>query len=90
MFIDDIQKGQLAKFNDKPQILNVVAGAHIVEVRTDGTVLWQQYVLVASGDEQTPRHILEEYVEKPQLIREAYIVAAKVVSNALVKHMRQE
>ena len=59
-------------------------------VRTDGTVLWQHYVLVTSGDDQTPRHILEEYVEKPQLIREAYIVAAKVASNALVKHMRQE
>jgi len=33
---------------------------------------------------------LEEYVEKPQLIREAFTVAAKVASNALVKHMRQE
>jgi len=59
-------------------------------VRTDGTVLWQQEVSVTSGDEQTPRHILEEYVEKPQLIREAFTVAAKVASNALVKHMRQE
>ena len=50
VFIDDVQKGQLAKFNDKPQILNVAAGAHIVEVRTDSTVVYREQTYVAGGE----------------------------------------
>ena len=50
VFIDDAQIGQVAKFNDKSQVLNVAAGAHIVEVRTDSTVIYREQTYVGSGE----------------------------------------
>jgi len=33
LFIDGVQSGDTATLNDKPQVLTVAAGEHIVEVR---------------------------------------------------------
>lgn len=59
-------------------------------VRTDGTVLWQQYNYVGNMSGQTPAHTLEEYLRNPQFIREAITVAAQIVSDGLVKHIQQD
>lgn len=59
-------------------------------VRADGSVLWQKQVLVTSLNKQTPAHTLEEYLQNPQLLREAITVAAQIVSDELMKHMRQD
>jgi hypothetical protein len=59
-------------------------------VRTDGTVIWQQSDSVTNLTGQTPLHTLKEYLENPEFIREAFTVAAKIVSNGLVKKMGQD
>ena len=56
--------------------------------RTDGTVLWQKHDSVTHLNGETPSFTLEEYLQNPQLIREACTVAAKIVVRGLVKHMR--
>lgn len=56
--------------------------------RKDGTVLWEKNDFVANLNEQTPAHTLEEYLQNPQFIREAFTVAAKIVSDELIEHMR--
>jgi hypothetical protein len=58
-------------------------------VRTNGTVLWKKYDY-AAGQNQAFLHTLEEYLQNPQLIREAIIICAKIVSDRLVKDMKQE
>ena len=51
IFIDDVQNGQVAEVNGKPQVLSVPAGMHIVEVRANGTVIYREQTFVsASGN----------------------------------------
>jgi hypothetical protein len=50
VFVDDVQNGQTAVANDKPQVLTVAAGAHIVEVRTGSTVIYREQTYVSSGE----------------------------------------
>jgi hypothetical protein len=52
VFIDDVQNGELAKFNDKPQVLNVSAGAHVVEVRAGTRVIYREQTYVGSGEKR--------------------------------------
>jgi hypothetical protein len=58
--------------------------------RKDGTVLWKSHDHVSPLNGQTPAHTLEEYLQNPQYMREAFTIAAKIVSEGLVKHMRQD
>jgi hypothetical protein len=58
-------------------------------VRTNGTVLWQK-LAIATNENQTPAHSVEEYLKNPQLIREAFNTTAKIISEGLVKDMRIE
>lgn len=57
-------------------------------VRTDGTIIWKKSSYVINATKQTPSHTLEEYLQNPQLMREAFTVAAKIASAELVKHMQ--
>lgn len=51
IFIDDVQNGQVAEVNGKPQVLSVAAGMHVVEVRANGTVIYREQTYVsASGN----------------------------------------
>ena len=59
-------------------------------VRADGAVLWQKRELVTSVNKQTPAHTLEEYLQNPQLLRKAFTVAAQIVCDGLMTHMRQD
>jgi hypothetical protein len=49
VFVDDIQKGEAAVANDKPQIVVVTEGTHKVEVRIGDRVVYREDVFVASG-----------------------------------------
>ena len=50
VFIDNVQNGAAAELNDKPQVLTVSAGEHIVEVRTGGAVVYREQTYVGSGE----------------------------------------
>jgi hypothetical protein len=50
VFVDDVKNGQTAEVNGKPQVLNVAAGAHIVEIRSGSTVIYREQTYVGSGE----------------------------------------
>jgi hypothetical protein len=50
VFIDDVQSGQVAEANGKPQVLRVPAGMHVVEVRVGSTVIYREQTYVNTGD----------------------------------------
>ena len=50
VFVDDVQSGQVAEVNGKPQVLLVSAGPHTVEVRTGNTVIYHEQTYVGSGE----------------------------------------
>jgi hypothetical protein len=50
VFVDDVQNGETAAANGKPQVLTVAAGPHIVEVRTGSTVIYREQTYVGSGE----------------------------------------
>lgn len=50
LFIDGVQNGETATANDKPQVLTVAAGEHIVEVRMGSTVVYREQTYVGSGE----------------------------------------
>jgi hypothetical protein len=52
VFIDNVQNGQAAELSDKPQVLTVAAGEHIVEVRTDGAVVYREQTYVGSSEKR--------------------------------------
>jgi hypothetical protein len=49
IFIDDVQNGQIAEVNGKPQVLQVPAGMHVVEVRSGGTVIYREQSYISLG-----------------------------------------
>jgi hypothetical protein len=52
VFIDDVQQGQPAELNDKPQLLIVAAGTHKVDVRAGDAVLYREDIYVKSGEKR--------------------------------------
>jgi hypothetical protein len=50
IFIDDVQNGQVAEVNGKPQVLSVPAGMHVVEVRVGSTVIYREQTYVSTGE----------------------------------------
>ncbi len=70
--------------------LKPLLGVQGTLVRADGSVLWQRYEYVTNLSDKTPSQTLEEYLEKPELIRDAFTIASKLVVADLVKHMRGE
>ena len=50
VFIDNVQTGQAAKLSDKPQVLTLAAGEHIVEVRAGNAVVYREQTYVGSGE----------------------------------------
>jgi hypothetical protein len=50
VFVDDVKNGQTAAVGGKPQVLNVTAGPHVVEIRTGSTVIYREQTYVGSGE----------------------------------------
>lgn len=59
-------------------------------VQANGTVLWERVDYVTAFHDQTPRYTLEEYLQNPQYIREAFTACAKIVSQGLVNDIKKE
>jgi hypothetical protein len=57
-------------------------------VNLNGTVFWQKYDYITAFNDQTPEHTIEEYLQNPQLIHEAFNTSAKIISEGLVKDIR--
>ena len=50
VFVDDVKNGQTAEVNDKPQVLKVTAGPHVVEIRSGSAVIYREQTYVGSGE----------------------------------------
>lgn len=70
--------------------LKPMLGVNGTMTRPDGTVLWKKYDYVTTYNDQTPSHTLEEYLQSPHLIREAFESASRIVVGGLIKAMRAE
>jgi hypothetical protein len=69
--------------------LKPMLGVEGTMVRSDGSVIWQRYDYVTNLSDKTPSQTLEQYLEKPELIRDAFTMTAKLVVADLVRHMRE-
>jgi hypothetical protein len=50
VFIDGVQTGQATARNDHPQVLNVAAGAHKVEIHMGDAVVYREDTYVSHGE----------------------------------------
>ena len=50
VFVDGLQAGHETAINDHPQILNVAAGAHKVEVHMGDTIVYREDTYVGLGE----------------------------------------
>lgn len=55
VFVDDVKNGQTAEVNGKPQVLNVAAGSHVVEIRAGNTIIYREQTYVGGGE----RHLIK-------------------------------
>ena len=52
VFVDDVQRGQAAESNVKPQLLDTTPGEHKVEVRFGDNVVYRENVYINSGEKR--------------------------------------
>jgi hypothetical protein len=55
VFVDGAQAGQAAALNDRPQILNVAAGSHKVEIHVGDAVVYREDTYVELGEHRMVR-----------------------------------
>ncbi len=55
VFVDGVPTGQAAVLNDHPQVLDVTAGAHKVEIHLGEKVVYQEDTFVEPGGHRTVR-----------------------------------
>jgi hypothetical protein len=55
VFVDGVQAGQPAAIEDRPQILNVGAGSHKVEIHLGEAVVYREDTYVGLGEHQMVR-----------------------------------
>ena len=55
VFVDGVQIGQAAALNDRPQILNVAAGSHKVEIHVGDAVVYREDTYVELGEHRMVR-----------------------------------
>jgi hypothetical protein len=53
VFVDGVQAGQLTTVSNRPQIIEVASGEHVVEIRRDDTVAYRESVYVAPSEKHT-------------------------------------
>ena len=56
-------------------------------IKPDGTILWKNRRTVTQGTSRTPSRKYEEYINNPELIREAISICSRIVVDKLVKDM---
>jgi hypothetical protein len=52
VFVDEVQQGQAAESNVKPQLVDSVEGTHKVEVRFGDTVVYRENIYIKSGEKR--------------------------------------
>ena len=55
VFVDGTQVGQTTALNDRPQVLNVTAGEHKVEIHLGDAVVYREDTYVAPGEHRMVR-----------------------------------
>jgi hypothetical protein len=50
VFVDGLQTGHATALNDHPQVLNVAAGAHKVEIHVGDTIVYREDTYVGLGE----------------------------------------
>jgi len=50
VFVDGVQAGQAVAHNDQSRVLDVSAGAHIVEIHVGNTVVYREATSVGPGE----------------------------------------
>jgi hypothetical protein len=55
VFVDGAQAAQALAVNDHPQVLNVTAGAHKVEIHVGDSVVYREDAYVGPGEHRTVR-----------------------------------
>lgn len=50
LFVDGAQAGHETQANDRPQVLDVAPGTHMLEVKVGGNVTYRENAYVAVGD----------------------------------------
>ena len=55
VFVDGAQAAQALAVNDHPQIVNVTAGAHKVEIHVGDSVVYREDTYVGPGEHRTVR-----------------------------------
>ena len=55
VFVDGLQTGQPTATNDHPQVLNVAAGGHKVEIHVGDTVVYREDTYVGLGERRIVR-----------------------------------
>ena len=55
VFVDGVQVGQAEALNDRPQILNVAAGSHKVEIHVGDAIVYREDAYVESGEHRMVR-----------------------------------
>ena len=52
VFVDDVQQGQAAESNVKPQLVDSIEGQHKVEIRFGDTVVYRENAYIKSGEKR--------------------------------------
>jgi hypothetical protein len=52
LFIDGTQRGHAAEQNDRPQLLSVAEGTHVVEVHRGDAVVYRENIYVKNGEKR--------------------------------------
>ena len=55
VFVDGVQAAQATALNDRPQVLNVAAGAHKVEIHMGDSVVYREDTYVELGQRSVVR-----------------------------------
>jgi hypothetical protein len=55
VFVDGLETGQITALNDHPQVLNVAAGTHKVEIHVGDAVVYREDTYVGAGERRMVR-----------------------------------
>jgi RNA-splicing ligase RtcB len=52
VFVDDVQQGQAAESNVRPQLIDLGTGEHKVEIRFGDSVVYRENIYINSGEKR--------------------------------------
>jgi hypothetical protein len=55
VFVDGVQSAPAALLNDRPQVISVTSGAHIVEIHVGDAVVYREETYVGAGEHRMIR-----------------------------------